>query len=156
MALPKECIVILVAAIPLTGVGVAIPLALYFGMSFSTALWLSVASNLIPVIPFLIFLEPLSRRLRKFKLWSKFFDRLFAQAKKKSELIEQYQAMGLAMFVALPIPMASAWTAAVAASMFKIRFRYAFSAIALGVIVSGCIILSLCILGIISWQLLVV
>ncbi len=155
MTVPKEYIVMLVAATPVTGVGVAIPLALYFGMSLSKALWLSVIFNLIPVVPFLIFLKPLSRRLRKFSFWSKFFDRLFARAKKKAELIQQYQAMGLAMFVALPIPMASAWTAAVAASLFKIKFRYAFLAITLGVIASGCIILSLCVLGIITWQVFV-
>jgi uncharacterized membrane protein len=154
-AVPKGYIVMFVAVLPMTGVGVAIPLALYFGMSISEALWLSVIFNLIPIVPFLILLEPLSRRLRRFKFWAGFFDRLFARAKKKAELIQKYQAFGLAMFVALPIPMASAWTAAVAASLFKIKFRYAFAAIVLGVIAAGCIILSLCVLGIITWQMLV-
>jgi uncharacterized membrane protein len=48
--------------------------------------------------------------------------------------------------------MTGAWSGVVAASLFKIRFRYAFIAIVAGVLGAGLIVLSLCQLGIISWK----
>jgi uncharacterized membrane protein len=48
--------------------------------------------------------------------------------------------------------MTGAWTGVVAASLFKIRFRYAFIAIVAGVIGAGLIVATLCALGIMSWK----
>ncbi|MCK4852176.1 MAG: small multi-drug export protein, partial [Candidatus Omnitrophica bacterium] len=40
-----------------------------------------------------------------------------------------------------------AWTGCVAATLFKIRFRYALPAICAGVIIAGCIVLGLSLAG---------
>jgi uncharacterized membrane protein len=90
--------------------------------------------------------------LRKFKVWSKFFDWLFKRTKKNSDLIQKYEALGLALFVAIPLPMTGAWSGVIAASLFKIRFRYAFIAILTGVLSAGLIVLLLCKLGMLSWK----
>jgi len=148
---PKEYIVMLVGALPISELRGAIPLALSFGMPMAKAFWLSVIGNSIPVIPALFLLEPVSNRLRKFKVWSRFFDWLFERTKKKADTIQKYEALGLAIFVAIPLPMTGAWSGVVAASLFKIRFRYAFIAILAGVIGAGLIVSSLCGLGMISW-----
>jgi uncharacterized membrane protein len=100
-------------------------------------------------------LEPVSNRLRRFKIWSRFFDWLFERTKKKADTIQKYEALGLAIFVAIPLPMTGAWSGVVAASLFKIRFRYAFIAIIAGVIGAGLIVSVLCTLGIISWKAVV-
>lgn len=149
---PKEYIVMLVGALPISELRGAIPLALSFGMPISKAFWLSVIGNSIPVAPALFLLEPVSNRLRRFKIWSRFFDWLFERTKKKADTIQKYEALGLAIFVAIPLPMTGAWSAVVAASLFKIRFRYAFIAILAGIIGAGLIVLSLCGLGMISWK----
>ena len=148
---PKEYIVMLVGALPISELRGAIPLALSFGMPMSKAFWLSVLGNSIPVMPALFLLEPVSNRLRRFKIWSRFFDWLFERTKKKADTIQKYEALGLAIFVAIPLPMTGAWSGVVAASLFKIRFRYAFIAIIAGVIGAGLIVSALCGLGIISW-----
>lgn len=150
--IPKEYIVIIVGAMPVTELRGAIPLALSLGIPGLKAFWLSVLGNVIPVVPLLFFLEPISTRLRRFKLWSRFFDWLFERTKKRADTIQKYEAIGLAMFVAIPLPMTGAWSGAVAASLFKIKFRYAFVAITAGIIVAGAIVLSLCLLGMISWR----
>ena len=152
---PKEYIVMLVGALPISELRGAIPLALSFGMPMSKAFWLSVIGNSIPVIPALFLLEPVSNRLRRFKIWSRFFDWLFERTKKKADTIQKYEALGLAIFVAIPLPMTGAWSGVVAASLFKIRFRYAFIAIIAGVIGAGLIVSVLCGLGIISWKAVV-
>ena len=149
---PKEYIVLFVGAFPITELRGAIPLALSFGMPLNKAFWLSVIGNSIPVAPVLFLLEPVSNRLRRFKIWSRFFDWLFERTKKKADTIQKYEALGLAIFVAIPLPMTGAWSGVVAASLFKIRFRYAFIAILAGVIGAGLIVSALCGLGIISWK----
>lgn len=153
--IPKEYIVMVVAALPISELRGAIPLSLSFGMSLNKAFWLSVLGNLIPVVPLFFLLEPISNKLRRFKIWSHFFDWLFERTKKRADTIQKYGAFGLAIFVAIPLPMTGAWTGAIAASLFKIRFRYAFIAIVLGVIIAGIIVLSLCELGIMSWRMVI-
>lgn len=150
--IPKEYIIMIVGALPISELRGAIPLALYYGMSFNKAFWLSVLGNISFIAPALFLFEPVSNKLRKFKLWSRFFDWLFERTKKNSDAIQKYEALGLAIFVAIPLPMTGAWSGVVAASLFKIRFRYAFIAIVAGVIGAGLIVLSLCALGIISWK----
>jgi uncharacterized membrane protein len=98
-------------------------------------------------------LNPVSERLRKFPLCKRFFDWLFERTKKKADVIQKYEALGLAIFVAIPLPMTGAWSGAVAASLFKIRFRYAFPAIFLGVIGAAIIVTILCLLGKITWSM---
>jgi uncharacterized membrane protein len=150
--IPKEYVVITVSALPIAELRGAIPLGLYYGMSLSKAFWLSVLGNTIFVAPALFLFEPVSRRLRKFKIWSRFFDWVFERTKKNADTIQKYEALGLAIFAAVPLPMTGAWSAVIAASLFKIKFRYAFPAIVSGVITAGIIVSALCGLGITSWN----
>ena len=152
--LPKEYIVVILGALPIAELRGAIPLALYYGMPAAKAFWLSVLGNVIPIVPALFLLEPVSRRLRKFKVWSRFFDWLFERAKRKGDVVQKYEALGLAIFVAIPLPMTGAWSGVVAASLFKIKFRYAFIAITAGVLGAGVIVLAMCSLGMLSWRAL--
>ncbi len=150
--MPKEYVVMITGALPISELRGAIPLALYYGMSLGKAFWLSVLGNISFVAPALILFEPISSRLRKFRIWSRFFDWLFERTKKNADTIQKYEALGLAIFVAIPLPMTGAWSGVVAASLFKIRFRYAFMAIVAGVIGAGLIVSVLCALGIMSWK----
>lgn len=152
---PKEYIVMIVAALPISELRGAIPLALYYGMSFNKAFWLSVLGNISFIAPALFLFEPVTGALRKFRLWSHFFDWLFERTKDKADIIQKYEALGLAIFVAIPLPITGAWTGVVAASLFKIRFRYAFIAIVAGVVGAGLIVSILCALGILSWKAVV-
>ena len=90
-----------------------------------------------------------------FKIFARFFEWIFARTKNNSEAIAKYEALGLALFVAIPLPMTGAWSGVIAASLFKIRFRYAFLAIISGVICAGLMVSALCALGIVSWKAVV-
>lgn len=153
--LPKDYIVIIVAALPISELRGAIPLALSFGMSLPKAFWLAVLGNCVIVAPALFLFEPVTKFLRKFKIWSRFFDWIFERTKKNSDSIQKYEALGLVIFVAIPLPITGAWSGVIAASLFKIRFRYAFLAIVAGVICAGLIVSTLCALGILSWKAVV-
>lgn len=139
--MPKEIITIIVAALPVSELRGALPLAiLTFKIPLFKAFALSILGNLVPVIPLLLFLEPVSRKLRHFKPWRRFFDRLFERTRRKAAIVERYEALGLALFVAIPLPVTGAWTGCIAASLFKIRFRYAFAAICLGVLIAAVVV----------------
>ena len=143
----KEIMIMLIGATPVLELRWAIPQALYWNMPVLKAFYLSVLGNIIIIAPVLFFLEPVSNRLRKFKIWSRFFDWLNQRTMKKADMIQKYEALGLIMFVAIPFPGTGAWTGCLAASMFKIRFRYAFPAVILGIIIAGVIVTLLSIAG---------
>lgn len=143
----KEWITIIIATLPISELRGAIPVALAMGLSPLKAFFLSILGNTIPIIPVLFLLEPVSNKLRRFPLWRRFFDWLFERTRQKGDLIQKYEAIGLMLFVAVPLPMTGAWSGCIAASLFKIKFRYAFPAIFLGVVEAGVIVLLVCLFG---------
>jgi len=145
--LPKELVVIILGALPVSELRGAIPAALVFGLTPFKAYCISFIGNILPVAPLLFLLRPVSEWLRKFPLWKKFFDWLFERTRKKAHLVEKFEAIGLILFVAIPLPVTGAWTGCVAATLFKIRFRYAFPAIVLGIAIAGVIVISIAIAG---------
>ena len=150
--LPSDYAVMIVAALPVSELRGAIPLGLSLGMGLTKAFWLSVLGNCLFVAPALFLFKPVTEFLRKFKIWSRFFDWIFERTRKNSDAIQKYEALGLVIFVAIPLPITGAWSGVIAASLFKIRFRYAFLAIISGVICAGLIVSALCVLGILSWK----
>lgn len=145
--IPKEWVTVIIAAIPIAELRGAIPAGLIMGIPPLKAFLLSVLGNSIPIIPVLFLLEPVSNRLRHFKPWRAFFDWLFETTRKKGDIIQRYEALGLMLFVAIPLPMTGAWSGCIAASLFKIKFRYAVPAIFLGVIMAGAIVLTVCVIS---------
>jgi uncharacterized membrane protein len=143
----EEIAVVATAAMPVAELRGAIPLGLAMGFSPLKAYILAFAGNLIPIIPLLFLLQPVANKLRHIKIFERFFDWLFERTRRKARLVEKFEALGLILFVAIPLPITGAWTGCVAATLFKIRFRYAFFAIALGVVLAGLITLGLCLAG---------
>ncbi|MFC1480092.1 COG2426 family protein [Candidatus Omnitrophota bacterium] len=147
VALNKEAAVVILAALPISELRGAIPLAIAMDFSPQKAFLLSFIGNLIPV-PFLLFLlQPISDKLRHIKLFERFFDWLFERTRKRAALIERFEALGLILFVAVPLPITGAWTGCVAATLFKIRFRYALIAIIAGIIIAGLVVMGLTLTG---------
>ncbi len=147
-SLPKSLITVIVAALPVSELRGAIPLALLtFKQPVLRTFYLAILGNLLPVIPLLFGLEPVTRYLRRFRFWRRFFEWLFARTERKAEIVQRYEAIGLALFVAIPLPVTGAWTGCVAATLFKVKFRYAFAAIMLGVIISAVIVTILTLVG---------
>ena len=145
--IPKEWVTIIIAALPIAELRGSIPVALNMGFSPAKAFILSIIGNSIFIIPTLFLLEPVSNALMRFKFFKKFFDWFFARTKANGDLIQKYEAIGLMLFVAVPLPMTGAWSGCIAASLFRIKFRYAFPAIFLGVVIAGIIVTAVCLFG---------
>jgi uncharacterized membrane protein len=149
--LPPRIVVFLAAMLPFSELRGAIPLAIgQYGINPAEAYVLGVLGNLVPVVFMLHFLGPLERRLRFIRVFDQFFDHLFHRTHRKhSDRIDRYGALGLATFVAIPLPVTGAWTGVAAAYVFEIQNRYAFPAIVLGVLLAG-VIVTLLTLGVVN------
>lgn len=136
--LSRELAVFLTAWLPFIELRGAIPLAVSLGIKPLDAFFLGVAGNTLSVIPLLLLLKPVREILiRKSQLMARFFDWLHARTIRKSDNVEKYGALGLILFTAVPLPTTGAWTASLAAIIFKIKFKYAFPAITAGIIIAG-------------------
>ena len=154
-ALPKEVVVFCMAMLPILELRGAIPWGLKFAPSLPhmTVYLFAVLGNFVPVIPILLFLQPVSEYLRKVRVFDKFFTWLFARTRKRGKLIERYEAIGLTLFVAIPLPVTGAWTGALAAFVFGIRLRWAAICISIGILIAG-VIVTLASKGVITiWHL---
>jgi uncharacterized membrane protein len=145
--LPKELAVSVIAALPVLELRGAIPIGLSMGLDIKRVFFFSILGNLLPIVPVLFLLQPVSGFLRKFWPFNKFFDWLFKRTGKRAGLVERYEFLGLMCFVAIPLPITGAWTGCVAATLFKIRFRYAFLAISIGVCIAAIIVTTVCVVG---------
>ncbi len=132
------------AMLPISELRGAIPYAWAQGISPLVAYIVGVVGNLVPVPFLLLLLGPVSKALRKFKPLDKFFSWWFSHALKRSKIVEKYEAMGLVLFVAIPLPVTGAWTGSVVAFLLGFKFKVAFPLIALGVGVAGIIVTIVC------------
>lgn len=144
--IPGEVQMMLLSAFPLTELRGSIPVAwTVMAQQWAWPWWkiylLAVAGNLLPVPFILLFLGPASRFLSRWKPFERFFDRLFESARRRTgKKIQRYEALGLTLFVAIPLPVTGAWTGCVAAFIFGIPKRLAIPAIALGVMTAGALV----------------
>lgn len=148
--LGPDGIVLVLAMFPIFELRGSLPIALlYYQMPLWKAFLLSVVGNMLPIIPIILLTGPLSRFLSaRSKLCHRFFTWMFERSKRKgADLVEKYEALGLAMFVAVPLPATGAWTGAFIAFLLNIRIRRAFPAIFLGVLGAGIIVSLICIFG---------
>lgn len=145
--LSEELIVVIISALPIVELRGAIPVVHFLGMNIFMAYFLAVIGNMIPVIPILLLIGPISRWAMRYKYGNKFFSWLFKRTRRKSASIEKYETLGLTIFVAIPLPVTGAWTGCVAAFLMGTSLKHSFMAILLGVMIAGVIISTLCVLG---------
>lgn len=139
----RELMVLLVAAMPLAELRGAIPLGVSLGMHPLHATLLGVLGSLIPVPFLLFFLKPVVLFFRDLKPCKNLVNRILRRTIKKSDKIKRYSALGLVLFVAIPLPTTGVWSGCLAATIFNIPIKIAFPAIALGTVVAGSIMFTL-------------
>ncbi len=84
--------------------------------------------------------------LFRMPLFNKYLDNLRKRGKPK---VDKYGFWGLALFVAVPLPLTGAYTGTILAWLLGMDWREAFPAVGLGVIIAGVVVL-LITLGVIS------
>ena len=73
---------------------------------------------------------------------------LFEKTRKRADAkIKKYEHLGLLIFVAIPLPFTGAWTGALIAYLFDLKFTKSLVTIFIGVIIATCIITALTLSG---------
>ena len=111
------------------------------------AFLLAVIGNLLPVPFILLFLDTFSRLLSKIGIFEKMLHWLFERTRRRGKIIERYGWIGLALFVAIPLPITGAWTGSLIAVLFGLKFKHAFLSIFIGILIAGVIVTCATLLG---------
>ena len=119
--LPPEWGVFFLSMLPIFELRGGIPVGVHmFHLPLWKAFIFSYMGNLLPVIPILYILKPLSKL--------RFVKRYLEKTEKRGELVKKYEALGLTMFVAIPLPVTGAWTGSLLAFIFNIPiFKASYS-----------------------------
>ncbi|HOS92962.1 MAG TPA: small multi-drug export protein [Armatimonadota bacterium] len=137
LPLPPAALVCLASMVPVIESRYAIMFACALGIPFAQALALTTAGNTLPMVPVLLLLGPISDRLRVWPVADRFFTWLFARARKRRDLIDRYGPLGLALFVAVPLPGSGGYSGAILAFVLGLRFWPSLIAIIAGILASA-------------------
>ncbi|KAJ9549101.1 hypothetical protein OSB04_021644 [Centaurea solstitialis] len=138
---PDEAVVFALATLPVIELRGAIPVGYWLQLKPVLITVLSVLGNMVPVPFIILYLKPLATFLaRTSKPAARFLDLLFEKAKRKAGPVEEFQWLGLMLFVAVPFPGTGAWTGAIIASILDMPFWSAVSANFFGVVLAGLLV----------------
>jgi uncharacterized membrane protein len=136
------------AASPIIELRGAIPIAIgKYHFIWYYAYLFSVIGNILPV-PFLLkFLDAIISILSRIRVLDRLIQWFLAWTRHRSKIVERYERIGLALFVAVPLPITGAWTGSILAVLLGLRFRYALISIITGVLIAGAIVTCASVLG---------
>jgi uncharacterized membrane protein len=136
------------ATMPVTELRASIPVGVFLlKQSIVAVFFYSVIGNILPIAPIYFLLEPVTRLLSRTERMQRFFEWLFRRARKRSGLIERYEAIGLMIFVGIPFPGTGVWTGCLIASLLRMRFMPVFLAASAGVVIAAIVVTALTLMG---------
>lgn len=132
---------LLVSMIPVVELRGGIPFGVAAGLPVWAAYLAAVIGNLIPVPFIVVYIRRIFMFMRQhMPRLNSLVDRMEEKAHLKSASVLKYQYLGLAIFVAIPLPGTGAWTGALVAAFLDMRLKKALPSIAGGVLSAGLII----------------
>ncbi|XP_057810894.1 uncharacterized protein LOC131025242 [Salvia miltiorrhiza] len=139
---PDEAVVFALATLPVIELRGAIPVGYWLHMKPVMLTVLSVLGNMVPVPFIVLYLKSFATSLagKDGSTASQFLDMLFTRAKEKAGPVEEFQWLGLMLFVAVPFPGTGAWTGAIIASVLDMPFWPAVTANFVGVVLAGLLV----------------
>lgn len=140
----KYLITFILGMCPIIEIRGAIPVGVGMGLSYFEAFIIGFLGNIIPIYFIVKYIGPIFEFLRKFKIFNKIIDWASNKATKKieeSSRLQNFTALGLFLFVAIPIPGTGAWVGSLIANFLHVPFRKAVIPLVLGVITAGLIVL---------------
>jgi len=120
----------------------SIPFAiLSLGMPWLQALFLAVTLNIAFGLVLFALLGWLVRLFTRVQFIKVIYNRLVARTQRKARpYVERYGTIGLALFIAIPLPGSGVWTGALAAYLLGMRFGKFAIAATIGVTIAGLIV----------------
>ncbi len=140
----KFLITFILGMTPIIEIRGAIPVGVGLGLSYFEAFIVGFIGNIIPIYFIVKYIRPIFDLLGKIKIFKKIIDWATEKATRKIEestRLQNFTALGLFLFVAIPLPGTGAWVGSLIANFLNVPFKKAFFPLALGVLTAGLIIL---------------
>ncbi|XP_065023650.1 uncharacterized protein LOC135649325 isoform X2 [Musa acuminata AAA Group] len=138
---PDEAVVFSVATLPVLELRGAIPVGYWMQLDPLKLTVLSILGNMAPVPFIILYLKRFASFVsQRSTVATRFVNLLFERAREKAGPVEEFQWLGLMLFVAVPFPGTGAWTGAIIASILDMPFWSAFSANFVGVVLAGLLV----------------
>ena len=137
----KDFALFIISMIPFIELRGSIILGAAMGIPWQHAFLVSFLGNILPV-PFLILLaRPIFAWLKTTRLLAGFTQKVEDRLMKKADkvTVQKYSAIGLFLFVAIPLPGTGAWSGSLIAALLDVKMRYALPAVIAGVFAAGVI-----------------
>lgn len=145
MVIPTWFWIFFTAMLPWWESRYAIPMAMIcFDWPWYQAMPIAIIGNILPIPFVLIFFRHAEKFLRKYKSWSKLMNWLFAKTRKRADAkVKRYEHIALLLFVAVPLPFTGAWTGALIAYLFDLKFTKSIITIFIGIVIAAAIMIAL-------------
>ena len=139
----KYLLTIILGATPIIELRYAAIISQYaFGLGVLPSFICGLIGNIIPVYFIVKYIRPLFDFFGRWKPFKKIIDWASERATKKieeSDRLQNFAAVGLFVFVAVPVPTTGAWVGSLIANFLDIPPKKAVPPIILGTITAGCI-----------------
>ncbi len=132
----RELIVFLISMTPILELRGGLIVASFLGIDMWKGILICVVGNILPVPLILLLITPIFTWLKQTKHIRPLVEKLENRAMKKKDSIGKYQFLGLMLFVGIPLPGTGAWTGSLVAALLDMKFRKAFPAVILGILMA--------------------
>lgn len=135
--------------LPISELRGGIPWAIANGATWWGAWLLCVSCNALVAPIVWVFLGTVHKLFMRMKWYERLFEHVVERTRHKiGAKVERWGWMGIALFVAIPLPITGAWTGTLGAWLLGISKRKTLIAVIVGVIISGSIVTSVVVFGI--------
>jgi uncharacterized membrane protein len=130
-----------ISALPVSELRGGIPFALTQGIVPLEAYLISIAGNMLPVFPLLLFFKRVSLFLRQYEKGRKILIWMARRSREKEAMVNRWGFIGLVLLVAVPLPITGAYTGSLVSFFLGLPIKYAGLAIFIGVCIAGIVVL---------------
>ena len=129
---------VLFSMIPVVELRGGIPFGVTLGLPVWAAFIAAVIGNLIPIPFIIVYIRRVFQWMReRIPRLNRLVDALERKAHLKGRRVTKYKYLGLASFVAIPLPGTGAWTGSLAAAFLDMPLRKALPSVIAGVLTAG-------------------
>ncbi|MDR1596171.1 MAG: small multi-drug export protein [Treponema sp.] len=140
---------VLLSFLPVSELRGGIPFAIAHGIPWYLAYPCCAAINALAAPASWIFLSTLHKLFLRMAWYENFFNRFIERARRKLHTkVEKWGWLGIAVFVAIPLPFTGAWTGTLGSWVLGLSKRKTMIAVILGVLTAGAVVTSVWLLGI--------
>ena len=132
----KELIIFIISMVPILELRGGLLAASVMNVEIVRAIWICIVGNIIPVPFILLLITQIFNWMKQMKMFRPMVEKLENKAMSKKDQIEKYEFWGLVLFVGIPLPGTGAWTGSLIAALLGMKFRKAFPAVLIGILMA--------------------